>query len=225
MSAPPPVKQIRFSTPPNAKEAATEKSASAVQLNDASHHRRSTDFTSKSAQTTGFDGQPALVRLPSSKSLTSLGARGRSSSQRQHRTRNQHMRSLGMAANAEMSFHQLPTHANDRIPPLPIFHTDSIVDPDLAPFMSDEDSSDEEVPNIGDVLASDVQEQPVSGFQQNFFGALRRSRPQSIARSRGETHQPHLDADSASMDSSYIGRKRRYNASRTVSVASLGHHR
>lgn len=226
-AAPPLVKQIRFSTPPTAVEMSRDRGSNdAISSQDLNQSKRQRDVKRRSFQPSLFDKQPALARPPSSKSLKSLNTRPRSSSQKHRRPRNQHMRSLGLAFEEGVPFQQLLDQDDSALENcLPVFHTDSVIDPDLAPFMSDEGSSEEETPSIAAALASDVNEQSVSGFQQGFFGALRRGRPQSSLKVSIEAPRSRRGSDTVSISSSRAGKKRRQLGPRTVSVASFGHHR
>lgn len=164
------------------------------------------------------DRQPPLARPISSRSLKSMGVRPRSSSQKQRHSKHQHMRSLGVAFDDGAPFSQVATEAT-----LPVFHTDSIIDPDLAPFMSDEGSSEEETLSIAAALSSNVQDQ-AGASQQGLFGALRRGRPPSIGKALQDVGRLRSDTDSTSVASSRVGKKRRQLGSRTISVGSLGHY-
>lgn len=226
LAAAPPVKQIRFSTPPTAIEMSRDRGSSDVHLlHDAAHGKKARDSVKRrSFQQSLLDRQPTLVRPPSSRSLKSLNTRPRSISQKKQRPRNQHMRSLGLAYEEGVPFQQLfgqedSAHEHS----LPVFHTDSIIDPDLAPFMSDEGSSEEEAPSIAAALASDTHEQSVSSFQQSLFGALRKGRPQSGAKVSTDTPRSRRDSDTISISSSRAGKKRRPLGSRSISVASFSH--
>ncbi|PSK54312.1 1-phosphatidylinositol 3-phosphate 5-kinase fab1 [Elsinoe australis] len=90
-----------------------------------------------------FDAAPTLTRPGSSRSLKSLGGRPRSSSHRRHPSKHQHMRSIKHALEERGPFHQDSGDTDGR-QLLPAFHNDNIIDPDLAPFMSDEGSDDDQ---------------------------------------------------------------------------------
>jgi 1-phosphatidylinositol-3-phosphate 5-kinase len=99
-------------------------------------------------------GPQTLARPSSSRSLRSLGGRPRSSSHKRYPSRHQHMRHVKHDDRAP--FHQYLDNA--RQPSLPAFHHDNIIDPDLAPFMSDDGSSEEEQASLFTTLRSDPSE-------------------------------------------------------------------
>ncbi|KAF2224625.1 hypothetical protein BDZ85DRAFT_196656 [Elsinoe ampelina] len=90
-----------------------------------------------------FDATPSLARPGSSRSLKSLGNRPRSSSHRRHLSKHQHMKGIRHVLEERGPFHQ-DTGDMDGRQLLPAFHNDNIIDPDLAPFMSDEGSDDDQ---------------------------------------------------------------------------------
>ncbi|PNS21803.1 1-phosphatidylinositol 3-phosphate 5-kinase fab1 [Sphaceloma murrayae] len=90
-----------------------------------------------------FDAAPTLARPGSSRSLKSMGGRPRSSSHRRHPSKHQHLRSLKHSFEERGPFHQDTGEFEGR-QLLPAFHNDNIIDPDLAPFMSDEGSDDDQ---------------------------------------------------------------------------------
>jgi len=97
-------------------------------------------------------GAPTLARPSSSRSLRSLGGRPRSSSHKRYHARHQHMRQVKHDDRAP--FHQYHD-SNHSQPGLSAFHHDNIIDPDLAPFMSDDGSSEEEPASLFATLNED----------------------------------------------------------------------
>lgn len=97
-------------------------------------------------------GAPTLARPSSSRSLRSLGGRPRSSSHKRYHSRHQHMRHVKHDDRAP--FHQY--HDTTRSQPgSSAFHHDNIIDPDLAPFMSDDGSSEDEPASLFATLNED----------------------------------------------------------------------
>ncbi|KAF2148717.1 hypothetical protein K461DRAFT_282187 [Myriangium duriaei CBS 260.36] len=90
-----------------------------------------------------FDANPVLARPGSSRSLKSLANRPRSSSHRRHPSKHQHMKNIRHVLEERGPFHQETGETEGR-QLLPAFHNDNIIDPDLAPFMSDEGSEDDQ---------------------------------------------------------------------------------
>lgn len=166
-------------------------------------------------------GHPALPRPSSSRSLRSLSMRPLSSSgHRRHHSRHQHMRSL---KDDRAPFHRHQTEELEKRSMLPAFHNDSIIDPDLAAFMSDEDSSEDETPSIFAALSNDPQE--TNEGDRNGLGGLlaaikkgkSRAGDRSIA---AQLAAPMRDLDAASISSRHIPRQHRR---RNLSVSSLTH--
>ncbi|KAL1630722.1 Mitochondrial distribution and morphology protein 12 [Diplodia seriata] len=166
-------------------------------------------------------GHPALPRPSSSRSLRSLSMRPLSSSgHRRHHSRHQHMRSL---KDERAPFHRHQTEELEKRSMLPAFHNDSIIDPDLAAFMSDEDSSEDETPSIFAALSNDAQE--TNEGDRNGLGGLlsvikkgkSRAGDRSIA---AQLAAPMRDFDAASISSRHIPR---HNRRRNLSVSSLTH--
>ena len=99
-----------------------------------------------------FDAHPTLARPSSSHSLISLARRPRSSSHRRHNSRAQNIRGLRPSVDERGPFHPSTNGDPEKRGSLPTFHNDNIIDPDLAPFLSDEGSEDDEPPSIMSAL-------------------------------------------------------------------------
>lgn len=166
-------------------------------------------------------GQSALPRPSSSRSLRSLSMRPLSSSgHRRHHSRHQHMRSL---KDERAPFHRHQTEELEKRSSLPAFHNDSIIDPDLAAFMSDEDSSDEEQPSIFATLSNESQE-PNEGDRNGLGGLLsviKKGKPRVGERSiAGQLAAPMRELDAASIANRHVPR---HNRRRNLSVSSITH--
>lgn len=168
-----------------------------------------------------LDGSaPSLSRPSSSRSLKSLGARPRSSSHRYRKPRHQHMRSLGTASDAAGAFHNSTAEDGVRVSLLPTFHTDAIIDPDLAPFLSDEGSSDEEQQSIATALHGSSMHRNIVETGRDHAAMKRpKSRPMS-SRSFIDAGSTGRDADTMSISSSRPPTRRR-RPTRTLSTASV----
>ncbi|EMC94572.1 hypothetical protein BAUCODRAFT_73198 [Baudoinia panamericana UAMH 10762] len=126
-----------------------------------------------------FDAQPTLARPNSSHSLVSLSRRPRSSSHRRYHSRHQTLRSLRGSVDERGPFHQELNGDPVKKDALPAFHNDNIIDPDLAPFMSDEGSDDEEEqPTIMSALEQGVSpgERDKHGLGGLFAAAMKKGR-------------------------------------------------
>jgi 1-phosphatidylinositol-3-phosphate 5-kinase len=220
------VKQIRFSEVPrpgsdvgSLKQADndTDGEKPATPSSGSSAFRRSRDGRRKSVQ---LDRVPTLSRPASSRSLKSITGRPRSSSQKTRRPQTQHMRSLGVPVDSGVPFQQAVNTGDPGASQLPVFHTDSVIDPELAPFMSDDDTSEDETPNIASAFSPEFTDQTV-GFPNSIFGALKRARSYGPTRLNTEVNRHTRDGDTDSIDSARPARSRRHIGSRSVSVASF----
>ncbi|KAF2877152.1 hypothetical protein BDV95DRAFT_558606 [Massariosphaeria phaeospora] len=159
---------------------------------------------------------PTLARPSSSRSLRSLGGRPRSSSHKRHHSRHQHMRNVRYEDRAP--FHQHETDHRSRST-LPAFHHDNIIDPDLAAFMSDEDSSEDEQASIfatirGDSPSHTSMEGERSGIG-GLLAAMRKGKSRAGERSVMGGHT--RDSDNISITSRVATRHTRR---RNLSVSS-----
>ncbi|SMY23254.1 unnamed protein product [Zymoseptoria tritici ST99CH_1A5] len=100
-----------------------------------------------------FDSHPALARPASSHSLASLSRRPRSSSHRRRQSRHQLARGYRPSLDERGPFYQDWVGDPDKNQKLPTFHNDNIIDPDLAAFLSDDGSDDDENPSIMGTVA------------------------------------------------------------------------
>lgn len=122
-----------------------------------------------------FATQLPLARPDSSRSLKSMNGRVGGAANRRQPTRHVHARSLRTLAEEQGPFHQNLAQPDGR-QLLPAFHNDNVIDPDLAPFMSDEESDDG--PSIFAVLnqappQSSILEAERAGFSNH--GSSRKS--------------------------------------------------
>lgn len=165
-------------------------------------------------------GSQTLTRPSSSRSLRSLSGRPRSSSHKRHHSKHQHMRSVRHDDRAP--FHQF--HDNTRSQPsLSAFHHDNIIDPDLAPFMSDEGSSEEEHAGIFATLEADpASASNLEGEKGGLGGLLAAMRKgKSRTGDKGVASGSYArDADSVSLTSRNGNRPSRR---RNLSVSSITH--
>lgn len=220
-------KQIRFGDMPRINNDIIERASldrntdfdkPMTPSSSSSAYRRSRDGKRKSIQ---LDRTPILPRPSSSRSLKSNpSTRPRSSSQKTRRLRTQHMRSLGVVADDDVPFQRASDLGEPGELSLPVLHADSVIDPDLAPFLSDDNSSEEETPNIAAALNNDFNEH-TSGFPSSIFGALKRARSYGPGKQFIEPNRGGRDADIISVDSARPARIRRQMGSRSASVASF----
>jgi 1-phosphatidylinositol-3-phosphate 5-kinase len=170
-----------------------------------------------------FDGpQHTLVRPSSSRSLRSLSGRPRSSSHKRHNSRHghQHMKTL-KSGDDRAPFQRQDTELSlTKATTLPTFHHDNIIDPDLAPFISDEGSTDDENPSIFATLNGEGQSPGKSSEKAGFAGLLA-----SVRKGTSRTQDRHgvLSVASRDMDNaSFTSRNPpRHNKQRALSVSSM----
>jgi len=116
---------------------------------------------------------PQLSRPSSARSLKSLSSgRPPSSGHRRHQSRHNFLGRFRAAAEERAPFHR---HAGDELEKrsrLPTFHDDNIIDPDLAPYMSDEGSSGDEQMSIFAALSSNGLSSTSMERERSGFGSL-----------------------------------------------------
>lgn len=162
-------------------------------------------------------GAQTLARPSSSRSLRSLSGRPRSSSHKRHHSKHQHMRHVKHDDRAP--FHQY-LHDNPRSQSnLPAFHHDNIIDPDLAAFMSDDGSSEDEIPSIFAALNADTSAGTGLEGDKSGFGGLLASLKKGKSRA-GDKGGPAKDSDNISIASRHNARPTRR---RNLSVSSITH--
>ncbi|KAF3034640.1 1-phosphatidylinositol-3-phosphate 5-kinase [Didymella keratinophila] len=162
-------------------------------------------------------GAQTLARPSSSRSLRSLSGRPRSSSHKRHHSKHQHMRHVKHDDRAP--FHQY-LHDNPRSQPnLSAFHHDNIIDPDIAAFMSDDGSSEDEIPSIFAALNADTSAGTGLEGDKSGFGGLLASLKKGKSRV-GDKGGPAKDSDNISIASRHNARPARR---RNLSVSSITH--
>lgn len=160
---------------------------------------------------------PQLPRPSSSRSLRSLSGRPRSSSHKRH---HQHMRNPRHDDRAP--FHQYHTELPRSRSALPAFHHDNIIDPDLAPFMSDEGSSDDEPASIFATLRADTPSHTSMDSERGgisgLLAAMRKGKGRTDRNTFGSAHA--RDSDNVSITSRHANR---HSKRRNLSVSSVTH--
>jgi 1-phosphatidylinositol-3-phosphate 5-kinase len=162
-------------------------------------------------------GAQTLARPSSSRSLRSLSGRPRSSSHKRHHSKHQHMRHVKHDDRAP--FHQYFHDNPPSQPNLPAFHHDNIIDPDLAAFMSDNGSSEDEIPSIFAALNADTSAGTGLEGDKSGFGGLLASLKKGKSRV-GDKGGPAKDSDNISIASRHNPRPTRR---RNLSVSSITH--
>lgn len=117
--------------------------------------RRAAGESSKKA-VLEIDAERTLLRPSSSRSLkSSFANRPFSSSHRRHNSRHQNLRSFKAVGEESAPFQRNPADERVKQGRLPAFHDDNIIDPDLAPYLSDEGSSGDEQVSIMSAMNGD----------------------------------------------------------------------
>lgn len=115
---------------------------------------------------------PQLSRPSSSRSVKSMtGARPPSSSHRRHQSKHNLFNKIRGITEQRAPFHNKPGDER-KWSVLPAFHDDNIIDPDLAPYMSDEGSSGDEQMSIFGALNGDTMTSPDAHHERSAFGSL-----------------------------------------------------
>ena len=103
-----------------------------------------------------IDAERTLLRPSSSRSLKSSSTnRPYSAGHRRHNSRYQNLRGFKAVGEESAPFHRNPADERGKQDRLPAFHDDNIIDPDLAPYLSDEGSSGDEQVSIMTAMDGD----------------------------------------------------------------------
>ncbi|KAI9743600.1 MAG: 1-phosphatidylinositol-3-phosphate 5-kinase [Claussenomyces sp. TS43310] len=114
-----------------------------------------------------------LVRPGSARSLKSMPVgRPPSSSHRRHHSKHNFLGRFRAVAEQRAPFHREPGDETHKHSHLPAFHDDNIIDPDLAPYMSDEGSSGDEQMSIFTAMNGNDISSPGIENERSGFGSL-----------------------------------------------------
>lgn len=131
--------------------------------------RRVKDSNNRSSAVLEIDA-PQLSRPGSSRSLKSLTS-GRPSSSMGHKRHHSKHGILGRfrpPPETEAPFRRSVADENAKKPKFPAFHDDNIIDPELADYMSDESSGDEQMSIFATISSSDIQSTSYETEKSNF---------------------------------------------------------
>ncbi|KAL2061440.1 hypothetical protein VTL71DRAFT_7713 [Oculimacula yallundae] len=117
---------------------------------------------------------PQLSRPSSSRSLKALSAAGRpaSSGHKRHHSKHNFLGRFKSTVDERAPFQRGVTEDIGKKSRLPAFHDDNIIDPDLAPYMSDEESSGDEQMSIFATMNSTTIASPSFDNDRSGFGSL-----------------------------------------------------
>ena len=112
---------------------------------------------------------PQLSRPSSSRSLKSLtSGRPQSSGHKRHHSRHNYHGRFRSPAEDRAPFRNTLSDEIGTKSKLPAFHDDNIIDPDLAPYMSEESSGDEEMSIFATMASSDIMPSSLDPEKTNF---------------------------------------------------------
>ncbi|KAB5549967.1 hypothetical protein GE09DRAFT_1002187 [Coniochaeta sp. 2T2.1] len=120
---------------------------------------------------------PQLSRPSSSRSLKSLAsARPQSSGHKRHQSRHSFLTRFKSTSEDRAPFRRPAGDDLGRRSKLSAFHDDNIIDPDLAPYMSDESSGDEQMSIFATMASNDFQPSSIDRDKANFGSLLNANR-------------------------------------------------
>ncbi|KJK92811.1 hypothetical protein H633G_03187 [Metarhizium anisopliae BRIP 53284] len=175
-------------------------------------------------------GAPQLSRPGSSRSLKSLTTSGRPQSSAGHKRHHSKHGFLGRfkpAPEQQAPFRKGIDEESSKKPKFPAFHDDNIIDPDLADYMSEDSSGDEQMGIFATMAASDVQSTSYEHDRSAF--------PSYLNQTRKYRHRP---GEKSISGMSYVSRgvlddtngpisllnHRRSTRRRNLSISGSAHH-
>ncbi|KAG9234929.1 putative 1-phosphatidylinositol-3-phosphate 5-kinase fab1, partial [Amylocarpus encephaloides] len=187
--------------------------------------RRIGDSTNRRSAVLEIDA-PQLSRPGSSRSLKALSTsatRPPSSSHKRHQSKHNFLNRFKATVEERAPFHRGATEDMAKKSRLPAFHDDNIIDPDLAPYMSDEGSSTDEQMSIFATMNSGTMLSPSFENDRSGFGSLmsasKRNRARTIDKSVSGVSFTTRGQDDANGGTS-LGGYSRPNRRRNLSAAS-----
>ena len=187
--------------------------------------RREGEDSGRRSAVLEIDSERRLIRPSSSRSLkSSLSSRPHSSGHKRHHSRHQIQRSFKPVSEETAPFQRNPDDDSRKGGRLPAFHNDSIIDPDLAAFLSDEDSSGSEQMSIMTALHGDGLSKSVENERHGLSALLsssKKGRSRMGDKSSGGATVYSRDADNISLNSAKISQAR--SKRRNLSISSNMH--
>lgn len=181
--------------------------------------RRVGDDSSRRAAVVEIDTEPRLVRPTSSRSLKSA-IRPHTSSHKRHPSRN-HLQRGKSSSEDRAPFHRQVDDDSRKEGRLPAFHSDNVIDPDLAAYLSNEESSDEEQVSLMSVLNGDTLSKSVESERQGFLALTTSRKARSRMGDRGTNAS--READNVSLSGSRLTPSARMSKRRNLSISSNMH--
>lgn len=191
--------------------------------------RRAYDAGDRPSKVLEFDGDRALPRPSSSRSLKATHSIGHG--HKRHHSRHQHIRSYKAYHDERAPFQRRTAEDIAKDPKASAFHRDSIIDPDLAQYLSDDASSGDEQSLSMQINADkpnrnegENDRTPIGGL----LAAVRKGRSRIGDRSIAgflNFGRDSREGDDASIISSRVAEHVRPPRKRNLSIASSVHHR
>ncbi|KAH9906312.1 hypothetical protein F4778DRAFT_642462 [Xylariomycetidae sp. FL2044] len=180
--------------------------------------RRIGDSSNRNSAVLEIDA-PQLSRPSSSRSLKSMtSGRPQSSGHRRHHSKHNLWNRIKPSPAERAPFRKSANEEASKKAGLPAFHDDCVIDPDLAPFMSDESSGDEQM-SIMDTVAGSEQTSSAADHEKANFGSYLGAGRRLRSRNQAEKSISGLSYTSRGLDELHPRSSRRRN----MSVTS-GHH-
>ena len=184
--------------------------------------RRAVDGNKRSSAVLEYDTDRQLPRPSSSRSLKTSHAIGHG--HRRNHSKHQHIRNFKAYHEERVPFQRPAGDKLERRPGHSAFHQDSIIDPELAQYLSDDASSGDDQPSIFDVAEDKLPKSAGDSDRMTFgglFAAVRKGRSRLGEKQGSHTNLVGAarDVDEISVSSSRARTSRRRN----LSVASSIH--
>ncbi|KAN0078565.1 hypothetical protein V8E54_005078 [Elaphomyces granulatus] len=187
--------------------------------------RRAVDGNNHRSAVLEIDSDHPLARPTSSRSLrSSVGGRTHSMGHKRHHSRQQYIRSFKPYHDERAPFQRRAIEDVNHGSRLPAFHKDSIIDPDLAQYLSDDASSGEEQSNLLSAVSDTALSKSGGESEKATFGGFLAAVKKSRSRF-GDRGNPGRDGDDGSISSSKAVNLPRPSRRRNLSVASSIHQR
>lgn len=188
--------------------------------------RRPGDGNDRRSAILEIDSDRQLTRPTSSRSLKSSSGRSHSLGHKRHHSRNQYIRSFKPYHEDRAPFQRRIAEDMKGESRLPAFHRDSIIDPDLAQYLSDDASSEDEQSNIFSMVSEpkssgDTEKMPFGGL----LAAMKKGRSRLGDRSGATGAHASRDGEDGSVASSRAVNLPRSTRRRNLSIASSIHQR
>ncbi|MCJ1306458.1 1-phosphatidylinositol-3-phosphate 5-kinase [Agyrium rufum] len=163
----------------------------------------------------------SLPTRPGSSRSFKGGPRPSFSAHRRHHSKHLLQRGFRLSPEDNAPFHRKPDEAAKTGNRLPAFHSDNIIDPDLADYLSDENSSGDEQVSIAAALSGDNLAKSADDDRHNFarfLSAGRKGRSRFGDKSVSGVSFSSRDPDSVSITSAKLAPPTRHTKRRNLSV-------